>query len=93
MSKMSNLQKAILILSLISIAFVGLVFKRYYEWVSNTIKPFDEVGISLHKYMPAPIQAWGCTKLKATFQYKSLPPHYCGDPKNPGKWPESYPAN
>jgi hypothetical protein len=84
--KLSNLQKAILILSLISIAFIGLVFKRYYEWVSNTVKPFDEVGISLHKYMPARIQAWGCNKLKMTFQYKTMPPHGCGDPKNPGKW-------
>jgi hypothetical protein len=90
--KIGNVQKAILILIIIAIAFVGLVFKRYYTWVTNTEKPFDEVGISIHKYMPASIQAWGCNKLKAAFEKKTLPPHGCGDPKNPGKWPQSYPA-
>jgi len=74
-----------MVVLMIAVVFVGGVGKRYYDWVTNTKTPYDEVGIDLHKYMPEPIQKWGCAKLQQNFG-NSPPPHGCGDSTSPHKW-------
>lgn len=75
-----------LLLLLIIVFFCGSIFYRYYQWAVVAESPFDEVGIGLHSYMPGPIQSWGCARLKARFEGKTVPPHGCQDPTSPRRW-------
>jgi hypothetical protein len=74
---LSKFQKNLAGAVIFGLLFLGLIGKRYYAYVNNTKSPFDEVGISLHALMPAPIQSWGCAKLRATFEQTTAPPHGC----------------
>ncbi len=55
-------------------AFVGI---RWHGYVSNTDSPYDEVGIAINSRLPAPLNGWGCDKLRATFG-NVVPPYGCG---------------
>jgi hypothetical protein len=72
--------------TLLLVASVVAVAQAYYHWTTQAESPFDDFGIELHGYMPAPIQSWGCGRLKARFEGKTLPPHGCQDLINPSKW-------
>jgi hypothetical protein len=74
-----------LALAVVVAVFVSAGF-RYHQWVTQSASPFDEVGIELHKYMPAPVQDWGCAQLKARFDGKTLPPYGCQSTADPRKW-------
>jgi hypothetical protein len=76
---MTRLIRLVLIIVIASAGFIGY---RWYQYVSNTNSPYDEVGITLNSYMPEPINKWGCDRLKQTFG-SGLPPAGCasGDGK------------
>jgi hypothetical protein len=80
------MRKAIKLLTLMLVVMLGLLGLRYNQWVSYSATPFDEVGVGLHRYMPAPVKSWGCTRLKARFGGKTLPPYGCHHPANPRMW-------
>ena len=68
------------------IAAVALIGQRWYSYVTNMTDPFDEVGINLQSYMPAPLRHWGCMQLKQNFGNKTLPPYGCQSPDSGTKW-------
>ncbi|QND53193.1 tetratricopeptide repeat protein [Phyllobacterium sp. 628] len=70
------MKKFVSIVCGVVIGFVVLVGGRYYQYVTNTSTPYDEVGISLNSYMPAPIKKWGCDQLKKNFA-NNPPPYGC----------------
>jgi len=63
----------------------GLLGGLYYRYVTNTVSPYDEIGITLNNWMPGPINAWGCGRLKETFS-TALPPFGCAAEGNPRIW-------
>jgi hypothetical protein len=83
---MVMLKRVIGALFIVFIAVTALAGQRYYAWATSAETPFDEVGIELHRYMPAAIQHWGCAKLFERFGGKTLPPYGCQDPNDPVKW-------
>ncbi|CAM5768923.1 hypothetical protein [Bosea minatitlanensis] len=68
--------KVLKILLVVLIAVAGTVGWRWFQYVSNTVSPYDEVGIALNSRMPGPINKWGCDKLHAQFD-SALPPYGC----------------
>jgi hypothetical protein len=82
-----TVKKVIQFLFLIVIGMVIAIGGKWYMYVTNTKSPYDEVGIGLNGYMPAPIRAWGCAKLHATFEM-ALPPLNCGKANNNKEWME-----
>lgn len=64
------------ILLIAVIALVVVIGGRWYQYITNTTSPYDEVGISLNNYMPVPIRQWGCAQLKKNFG-NNLPPYGC----------------
>jgi hypothetical protein len=80
------MMKALMIVLLMVSAALGVAGLRYHHWVARSGTPFEEVGIGLHRYMPAPVQSWGCNRLKARFGGKTLPPYGCHHPANPRMW-------
>jgi hypothetical protein len=83
------MRKIALLVSLIAVTCVVYVGQGYYQWVAQSETPFEELGIDLHKYMPAPVQAWGCERLRSRFEGKTLPPFGCQDLEAPTKWRKS----
>jgi hypothetical protein len=80
------MRNAAIILALIAVTVVVTVGQGYYNWVARSESPFEELGIGLHQYMPAHIQAWGCGRLKDRFGTKTLPPYGCQNASNPRQW-------
>lgn len=73
--------KKLLSMLLLVVVTVGVILGatigwRWYGYVSNTVSPYDEVGIGLNSRMPLPLRKWGCDRLQATFG-AVLPPHGC----------------
>ncbi|TBN47683.1 hypothetical protein EYR15_16020 [Hansschlegelia quercus] len=68
----------------ILVGLAGTIGWRWHSYVVNTTDPYDEVGISLNAAAPGPINAWGCARLKATFEGRALPPYGCTGPD--GGW-------
>lgn len=67
------------VLSVLLVVVIGAgaaIGGRWYMYVTSTQSPYDEVGIALNGYMPAPVRTWGCGKLHARFP-ASLPPYGC----------------
>ncbi|MFN3500294.1 MAG: hypothetical protein ACK40A_18025 [Pannonibacter indicus] len=54
----------------------GYLGFRWHQYVTNTDSPYDEIGITLNSYMPAPVNQWGCNQLKVNFG-NQLPPYGC----------------
>lgn len=71
--------KVIKLLLIAAIAFIGFVGFRWYNYVTNTESPYNEIGIELNSRMPGPINKWGCDKLHKTFG-NVLPPYGCQTP-------------
>lgn len=80
------MKKLVPIIAAVLTACVGYIGFSYYDWVSSSESPFDEIGIGLHGYMPGFIQDWGCGKLELRFGGKTLSPYGCGDAADPTKW-------
>jgi hypothetical protein len=79
-------KKLLRIVLIVVIAVVAIMGQRWYSYVTNTTDPFDEVGISLQSYMPAPLRHWGCMQLKQNFGQKTLPPYGCQSADSGTKW-------
>jgi hypothetical protein len=71
-------QMAAVILIAVFIVVTSSTGLRWYQYVTNTETPYDEVGITLNRYMPLTARTWGCNQLKATFPQK-LPPYGCSN--------------
>ncbi len=56
---------------------------RWYMYVAHGESPYDEVGIALNGYVPAPLRRWGCQEMQARFAGQ-LPPHGCATPDGAG---------
>ncbi|MDM7852888.1 hypothetical protein [Pseudochrobactrum kiredjianiae] len=80
------MKKLLRIILIVVIAAVALIGQRWYSYVTNMTDPFDEVGINLQSYMPAPLRHWGCMQLKQNFGNKTLPPYGCQSPDSGTKW-------
>jgi hypothetical protein len=80
------LKKALAILAAVFVVVTAMIGQRYYAWAAQSDSPFDEVGIELHRYMPAAVQNWGCAKLSERFGGKTLPPYGCQDLNDPKQW-------
>ena len=83
------MKRLVLITTVAFVAFFGFIGKRYYDFAVNSESPFDEVGIELNRYMPGPIQTWGCNRLRERFEGKTLPPWGCQDAADPTHWRKS----
>ncbi|WP_404337597.1 hypothetical protein AB2M62_02735 [Sphingomonas sp. MMS12-HWE2-04] len=73
---MKNIAKLLCVVLIAAIVMFG---GRWYMYVANSETPYDEVGITLNGYMPAPLRSWGCTKLQQRFP-NQLPPLGCAGP-------------
>jgi hypothetical protein len=62
----------------IAVAMLGTFGFRWYQYVTNTDSPYDEVGIDINSRLPEPLRAWGCAQLHQHFA-QSLPPYGCAD--------------
>ena len=80
------MKKLLRIVLIVVIAVVAIMGQRWYSYVTNTTDPFDEVGISLQSYMPAPLRHWGSMQLKQNFGQKTLPPYGCQSADSGTKW-------
>lgn len=86
---MVNLVKKLLrIILIVVIAAIAVAGQRWYSYVTNTTDPFDELGINLQSYMPAPVRHWGCMQLKKNFGHRTLPPYGCQAAGNGTSWVE-----
>ena len=72
------MRKAILVVLVAVCAMAAFIGYRWYNYVTNTTSPFEEVGIEINSRMPGPIKNWGCGKLKQNFP-NALPPYGCAD--------------
>lgn len=70
------MKKAVQVLCVVIIAAAIMFGGRWYRYVAMADSPYDEVGIALNGYMPAPIRHWGCAKMQARFPGQ-LPPYGC----------------
>ncbi len=70
---LQRVARILLISALVAIVMLGY---RWYNYVTNTNTPYDEVGIELNLYMPKPVRKWGCDRLHQTFG-NVLPPYGC----------------
>ncbi len=61
MRKTAQLIGIVLVVTLI--VFAG----RWYFYVAWAKSPYDEVGIALNGYAPAPLRRWGCHKMQQRF--------------------------
>lgn len=52
---------------------------RWYMYVAYAPSPYDEVGIALNRYAPAPLRRRGCHKMQVRFPGQ-LPPYGCAGP-------------
>lgn len=64
----------------VSIAVVaglsGFAGYRWHQYVTNTVTPYDEVGMTLNGIAPAPLNKWGCDRLHESFG-NTVPPLNC----------------
>jgi hypothetical protein len=74
------------LLATIIVGIAVYITQGYYRWVVHSTSPIEELGIQLHGYMPKPIQAWGCNRLRERFEGKSYPPYGCRNRASPLKW-------
>lgn len=70
------MKKLLQVLIVIVVAAVVMFGSRWYLYVATASSPYDEVGIALNGYAPAPLRHWGCAKMHARFPGQ-LPPYGC----------------
>ncbi|WOS64692.1 hypothetical protein [Sinorhizobium fredii] len=79
------MKKVVSVLFITVVTMLLVVGWRWYAYVTNTEKPYDEVGIELNIRMPGPLNAWGCKRLYDTFG--NVPaPHGCQSSQGPLVW-------
>lgn len=63
---------------MLAVLLVGLASPmwQWYRWATAGDSPYDEVGIDLNAYMPAPLHDWACGRIAQRFP-GSLPPYGC----------------
>ncbi len=61
--KKSYTMAAVLVISAF-VVVTSLTGLRWYQYVTNTESPYDEVGIALNGYVPLTIRTWGCAQLR-----------------------------
>ncbi|MEY9534970.1 hypothetical protein AB7M37_005789 [Sinorhizobium fredii] len=83
------MKKVVSVLFITVVTMLLVVGWRWYAYVTNTEKPYDEVGIELNIRMPGPLNAWGCKRLhdtSATFPRRMAASHrrarWCGKSMN-----------
>jgi hypothetical protein len=80
------MKKFLTLLVFVAIAVPAAALGRYYTYATNTVTPYDEVGIGLMGYMPGFIRDMGCGRLHETFG-DVRPPYGCEDETDPnGGW-------
>ncbi|TXM66304.1 hypothetical protein FV226_23810 [Methylobacterium sp. WL12] len=60
----------------ILLAGVGTIGWRWYSYVTAGATPYDGVGIEVNRYLPEPLRAWGCARIKERFP-RAVPPYGC----------------
>ena len=65
------------VVCVVLVGFALMFGARWYAYVARGQSPYDEIGIALNGYAPAPLRTWGCHKMKERFQGQ-LPPYGCG---------------
>ncbi|MFC3581922.1 hypothetical protein [Sphingomonas hylomeconis] len=77
------MQKIVQVVCVVLVGAVVMFGGRWYMYVAQGESPYDEVGIALNGYMPAPLRRWGCGKMEQRFPGK-LPPYGCAGPDGRG---------
>jgi hypothetical protein len=72
----ARMQRPAIMLFAVIFAFFAVLGGRWLYYVTRSASPYDEVGIGLMLYMPEPLRAWGCARLKERFP-RQLPPAGC----------------
>ena len=73
------MQKILRLIIVLSVGIAMMFGGRWYAYVALGDSPYDEVGIALNGYMPAPLRNWGCHKIQTRF-VGQMPPHGCAGP-------------
>jgi hypothetical protein len=73
------MQKIVQVVCVVVIAAAVMFGGRWYMYVARAESPYDEVGIALNGYAPAPMRRWGCHTMQQRFPGK-LPPYGCAAP-------------
>jgi hypothetical protein len=73
------MQKILQVVCVVLVAAAVMFGGRWYMYVARGETPYDEVGIALNGYAPAPLRAWGCHKMQERF-LGQLPPYGCAGP-------------
>ncbi len=76
MNTQSPALKVVLVALVATVAVTLFVGKRWYDYVSKSQSPYEEVGIALNSRAPGPLNRWGYAKLQERFA-KSVPPYGC----------------
>ena len=66
-----------------AVVLVGLAVPvwKWHAWATSGDSPYDEIGIDVNLYMPAPLRDWACGRIAERFP-RSVPPYGCG-PRQP----------
>lgn len=72
----SKLAQALVAIAAIVIAMLAVTGWQWFRWAAAGDSPYDEVGIGLNAYMPAPLHDWACGRIAQRFP-GSLPPYGC----------------
>ena len=75
----TKVQKILTLIIVFSVGIAMMFGGRWYAYVALGDSPYDEVGIGLNGYMPAPLRNWGCHKMQTRF-VGQMPPHGCAGP-------------
>jgi hypothetical protein len=70
------MKKVLQVVLVVMLALVVMFGGRWYLYIGHSDTPYDEVGIALNGYMPAPVRHWGCATLHARFPGQ-VPPYGC----------------
>lgn len=60
----------------VSIGVAIFMVGQWYVFVTGTNNPHDDAGTQLNALMPAPMNRWGCDRLRERFP-DTVPPEGC----------------
>ncbi len=60
----------------ITLAGIGTIGWRWYDYVTAGASPYDEVGIEVNRRLPGSLREWGCARIKDRFP-RAVPPYGC----------------
>ena len=78
-SRQPRSKRAQLVPVIAALILVGLATPcwQWYRWATAGDSPYDEIGIDVNAYMPAPLRGWACGRIAQRFP-GSIPPYGCG---------------